>query len=220
MEESIAFRILIYGLCIFIFVAIVAFGKWRELSQERKLRNLVSWCVVKENYGELLIHAHDLPLWAYLKNAQIKHLSQEYHISGDDEWKSAKVILDEYQKDLTQSYFKGKLIVIKSKYVISGECYFMASLYAFLSEHQCDYEFLSHDMHKERLEYNRYGDWGGPLYDAKYEQTDFAIVLHKMHYITYMYCKEDERLKGFVPAWNEENLKEILDTKQIQISRV
>ena len=187
-------------------------SKLRELYKTKSLRDLVAWSV---NGG------NGIPLWAEISKAQIKlKASKEYCVSGDDEWAYAKEIIEEYKKDLMRSYFKGSLVVIKSKYVISGECYFMASLYAFLSEHQCDYEFLSHDMHKERLEYKRYGDWGGPLYDAKYEQTDFAIVLHKMHYITYMYCKGDERLNGFVPAWNEENLKEILDTKHIQISRV
>ena len=220
MNDSITIKIAYMLLSIFIFVACIAFSKWCELSRNRKLRDLVSWCVVKEKYGELLVHAHDLPLWAYIKNAQIKSLAKEYHISGDEEWAFVKEILEEYQRDLIQSYFKGHLSLMKSKYEIDGEVYFMFSLYAFLSEHQCEYEFLGHDMHKERLEYKHYGDWGGPLFDAKYEQTDFAVVLHKMHYVTYMYCRESEILKNFVPEWNEKILKEILDTKQIQISRV
>lgn len=187
------------------------FSKLRELYKVKSLRDLVAWSVNGEG---------GIPLWAEISNAQIKlKLPNEYCVIGDDEWEYVREILDEYRKDLMNSYFKGYLKMIKSKYVISGECYFMASLYTFLCEHQCDYEFLSHKMHKERLEYHRYGDWGGPLFDAKYEQTDFAIVFHKMHYITYMYCKEDKRLKAFVPVWNEENLKEILDTKQIQVSR-
>ena len=32
-----------------------------------------------------------------------------------------------------------------------------------------------------------------------------------MHYITYMYCKENIALQKNVPAWNESRLKEILD---------
>lgn len=205
-------------LSIFVFVAIVAFSKWRELSQERRLRDLVAWSVIWEHpYGTFC--GHDLPLWAYLKNAQIKHLSQEHRISGDNEWQFAKEILEEYQKGLTQSYFKGYLKLMKSKYVIRGEDYFMFRLYVLLSNHQCDYEFLGHNMHQERLSYKRYGDWGGPLYDATYSLTEFAIVFHKMHYITYMYCRENKILREFVPEWNEKNLKEILDSKQIQISR-
>ena len=37
------------------------------------------------------------------------------------------------------------------------------------------------------------------------------VVFHKMHYITYMYCKESMSLKKNVPAWNESVLKEALD---------
>ena len=209
MEQFIAML-----LSIFVFVAIVAFSKWRDLSQERKLRNLVAWSVAQEKPNELLVYAHDLPLWAYLKNAQIKHLSQEHCISGDNEWKFAKEILAEYQKDLTQNYFKGYLKLMKSKYVMRGEEYFMFRLYVFLSNHECDYEFLGYNMHKEMVERN--GNCGEP-HNATYSLTEFAIVLHKMHYITYMYCRENDILRDFIPEWNEKIIKEILDTKLIQI---
>lgn len=200
-----------YIFCIFIFVAIVAFSKWRELSKERKLRDLVSWSVVRTKPYELLVHAHDLPLWAYLKNAQIEFkLPDKYRITGDVEWGYAKEVIEEFQKDLIQSYFKGHLKLIKSKYDVRGEDYFMCSLYAFLSEHQCDYEFLGHDMHSDLL------NTGSP---TTYAQTDFAIALHKMHYITYMYCRRSKILKYLVPEWNEKNLQEILDTKQIMLFR-
>lgn len=193
-------------IAIFIPLAIVAFGKWRELSKAKKLKELVAWSIIPDHpFGN--ISAHDLPLWSYVSNAQIEFkLPQEYRISGDDEWNYAKEILEEYLRVLTISYFKGKLALIKSKYAVDGDDYFMFTLYAFLSEHQCDYDFLGHDMHSDRL------NTGSP---KTYAQTDFAIVLHKMHYITYMYCRGSEILKTYVPAWNEKNLKEILDTKQI-----
>ena len=196
-------------LCIFIFVAIIAFRKWHEYLMAQKLRDLVSW----------IVHAHDLPLWSYISNAQITlQLTQEYRITGDDGWEFAKKILEEYQKDLTQSYFRGHLRIPKSKYVISGEAYFMLTLYAFLSDHQCDDKFLNHEMHKERVSYKSYGSTFSAGFDATYALTDFAIVLHKMHYITYMYCRGNEILKPFVSEWNEKNLREILDTNQIQLS--
>ena len=219
MKEFLIY-ILILIFSTFVFVAIIAFSKWHEYSQEKRLRDLVSWCVVKEKPGELLTHAHDLPLWAYVSNAQIKiKIPNEHCVVGDEEWSFAKDILEEYKNDLTQSYFKGYLRMIKSKYVIQHEAYFMLTLYIFLSDHQCDSKLLGHDMHKERLEYTRYSDWGGPCYDAIYSLTTFAIVFHKMHYIAYMYCRGNEMLRDFVPEWNEKNLKEILDTKQIQVSR-
>ena len=198
-----------------IFVLIIAFyflfSKLIELRRVKSLRDLVALSVTGGD---------GLPLWCEISNAQNKYeLSKKYCIAGDEEWAYVKEIIDEYRKDLMHSYLKGNLYVIKSKYAIRGADYFMFALYAFLSDHQCDYKFIEKDMHKEMLEYKRYGDWGGPLYDATYELTGFAIVFHKMHYITYMYCRRNDILKSFVPAWNEENLKEILDTKQIQLSR-
>ncbi len=182
----------------------------------KSLKKLVAWSVTEDNHIRC-----NLPLSSYIVKAQNKlSIPCEYRISGKTETWYMEEILAMYQKDLSQAYFKDQLVVIKSKYVITGEFYFMYLLYVFLSDHQYDYEFLGHDMHKEQLEYTHHGDWGGPLFNATYSLTDFALVFHKMHYITYMYCLSNEVLKDFVPEWNEENLKEILDTKQIQISRI
>lgn len=194
-----------------IFSFYYLFSKLIELHRVKSLRDLVAWTVTG---------GAGIPLWAEISNAQNKiKLPKEHRIAGDDDWSYVREIIDEYKKDLMLSYFRGHLIVIKGKYAISGENYFMASLYAFLSDHQCDYEFLGHDMHKERISYKSYGESFSAGFDATYALTEFAVVFHKMHYITYMYCKGNEILKAFVPEWNEKNLKEILDTKQIQLSR-
>ena len=189
MEAAIAMLLII-----FIFVAIIAFGKWHELTQDRKLRELVAWSVSTDNHNRC-----NLPLYAFIGNAQIKlSLPQKYRISGDVERDYTNEIITEYQKDLIQSYLKGHLKLIRSKYEVRGEDYFMFALYAFLSNRQGDYEFLGHNMRKA---------------------TDLTVVFHKMHYITYMYCRENKILKSLVPERNEKNLKEILDTKQIQVSQ-
>lgn len=196
---------------IFVFVAIISFTKWHEYSQEKKLRDLVAWSAASGD---------GIPLWAEVSNSQNKFkLPKEYCLAGDNEWAYVQEIIEEYKKDLMLSYFKGHLKVIKSKYVVSGEAYFMLMLYAFLSDHQCDYKFLGYDMHKERISYKSYGDSFSAGFEATYALTDFAVVFHKMHYITYMYCRGNDILRNFVPEWNEKNLKEILDTKQIQLSR-
>ena len=205
-------------LCIFIFVAIIAFRKWHELSLQQELKNLVVWSAICDHPFRA-VSGHDLPLWSYISNAQIEfQLPQDYRITGDDEWCFAKEILEEYQTNLIRSYLIGNLKLIKSKYAIRGEDYFMLMLYAFLSDHQCDDKFLNHEMHKERVSYKSYGSTFSAGFDATYALTDFAVVLHKMHYITYMYCIENKVLKPFVPEWNEKNLKKILDTNQIQLS--
>lgn len=210
MEELLAPIIFIL-----VFVFIFIFSKLREFYRDRSMRELVAWSVTTDDNTRC-----NLSLSDYIVKAQNKlSLPQEYRISSDVERNYMNDILAAYQKDLTQSYFKGYLKMIKSKYVVPGEVYFMYSLYTFLSDHQCDYEFLKHNMHKERIFYKEYGSWGATHFDATFAVSDFAIVLHKMHYITCVYCRRNDILRGLVPNWNEQNLKEILDTKQIQISR-
>jgi hypothetical protein len=200
---------------ILVFAFIFLLSKLMEFYRDRSLRELVAWSVSTDNHARC-----NLSLSEYIIKTQNKlSLPQEHRVSGSAEIDYMKAILTEYQRYLTQSYFNGYLKVIKSKYVIQGEDYFMFSLYTFLSEHQCDYEFIEQDMHKQRISYKEYGSWSVTHFDATYSLTDFAVVFHKMHYITYMYCRNNEILKALVPAWNEKTLKEILDTKQLQVSR-
>lgn len=187
MEEPIAYRILMYSLSIFILVALVAFSKWRDLSQERKLRELVSWSAIGDYSPVLGRHSYVRELLIAVLNAQFDDaIDKKYRITEAAEKQYVIKIIEDYQKDIMRSYFKGQLTIIKSKYVVDSKDYFMLMLYAFLSDHQCDYD-----------------------------STDLAVVFHKLHYITYKYCKRNEILRSFVPEWNEKNLKEILDTKQI-----
>lgn len=209
MEDLIA-HILALLFSIFVLLAIVAFSKWRELSKERKLRELVSWSAIGDYCPTLGRYSYVHELLFAVWNAQyIDSVDKKYRITEAEKEYVIEVI-EAYQKDIARSYFKGHLKLIKSKYEVRGEGYFMLALYGFLSEHQCDYEFLGHDMHKEQISYKRYGESFSAGSDATYALTDFAVVLHKMHYITYMYCRSNEILKPFVPEWNEKNLKEIV----------
>ena len=186
MEEPIAYRILMYALSIFILASLVAFSKWRDLSKERKLRELVSWSAIGDYCPVLGRHSYVRALLIAVLNAQFDDaIDKKYRITEEAEKQHVIKIIEDYQKDIMRSYFKGHITIIKSKYAIDGEVYFMFMLYAFLSDHQNDYDL-----------------------------TDFDIVFHKMHYITYKYCRRNEILRPFVPAWNEKNLKEILDAKQ------
>lgn len=209
---------LAYLAAILIFAIICMADKLKKFYQEKKIKNWVSWVVV---YNTLAVSSHDMPLWMYIHNAQIKlGIDERYRISTDEEWKFAKEIIQEFQNNLMQSYFKGNLGLIKSKYVIYGEDYFMYKLGSFLEEHQCDYEFLGYKMHKERISYKKYGSWGGELFDASYVISDFSVVYHKLYHTVYMFCKNCKSLnENGLRYSNGEFLKEILDTKQIKISR-
>ena len=196
---------------LFALVAIISFVKWHEYAQAQKLRDLVSWSAIGD-YSPALgrnSYVREL-LFTVLKAQRNEYIDEKYRI--DEEEKQYVIeIIEDYQRDIMRSYFKGHLTMIKSKYVISGEDYFMLMLYSFLSDHQCDYDFLGHGMHKERIHSESYG--------STYALTDFAVAFHKVYYIAYMYCRRKDTLRKFVPGWNENNIKEILDTNQIQLSQ-
>lgn len=206
-------------LSVFIFVAIIAFGKWHEYTQAQKLRDLVSWSAIGDYSPALGRNSYVQELLFAVLNAQYNEVIDKKYRITEEEKQYVIEIIEDYQRDIMRSYFKGHLKMINSKYVILGKDYFMLMLYTFLSEHQCDYKFLEHDMHKERVFYKSYGSSFSAGFDATYALTDFAVVFHKMYYIAYMYCKGNDTLKKFVPEWNGKNIKEILDTNQIQLSR-
>ena len=201
-----------------IIILICAFKKIKEYSDLRSLHNLVAWIVTS---NKMDVYSHSLPLWAYIKNAQIElGVPEDYRISGEEQWDVVNSILVQFQKELVQNYFNGSLGLVKSKYAITGESYFLLELTSFLEKHQCDYSFLGHDMHKEAISYKKYGTWGAPLFDATYSLTDFAIVYHKTYYIAYLFCKNSMIFnpKGNLYR-NDQDIKNILDTCQINLSR-
>lgn len=211
---------LIY-LAAIILLALICYAFYRlhQYRQEKELFDLVAWCVTTD-YQSIGSVRPGLDLCHYIGNAQVdQKLPSEYCIHGDTEWQFTKEILKEYQRDLTQSYFNSSLSpkAIKSKYSIHGDHYFMFSLCSFLGAHQCEYEFLGHDMHQERLVYKSYGHM---CFDATYSLSDFAIVYHKLYYIVYNSCKESKIFNPNEASYQHpDDIKKILDTKQIEISR-
>lgn len=208
---------LVVVIIVLIIVIIYAFWRLKQYAEVQKLHNLVVWCIITK----MDTFSHSMPLWSYISNAQIKlSIPEKYRISGEAEWKTVKDILAEFQKDLSKEYFCGNLKIPKSKYVIPGEDYFMFALQSFLGEHQCDYEFLGHDMHKERISYKEYGSWGALHFDASYALSDFAIVYHKLYFVAYSFCENSKVFNPKGTAYrNTKDIKDIIDTKQIDISR-
>lgn len=205
---------------IFLFAVVLVWGfsKWRNLRKLEQLREWIYWASSKNNNAR-----YSMSLLQHFKNEQIKaKIPDPYRVSGDEEWEFVEKILKEYQLDLMYAFFEGRAAIIKDKLSVNENCntsYFVFSLYIFLCDHQCDYKFCGEEMHSKTIEHNSYGVWGHPLFDATYALTDFAIVFHKMMYVTYMAAKGNGLLKDFLPSWKEENLKENLDTQTIQISR-
>lgn len=213
MDEYIVISIIL--LCILVYVII---KKGMESAKEKKLKEVVAWCAT-DNSNTFRCNLH---LWEYISKAQIKlNLLQEYRISTDEEWNLAKEIIKGFQKDITQKFFSNQLSIPASKYVISEETYFMYLLQRYLEQHQCDYDFLGYDMHKETISHKSYGSWGGPLYDATYALTDFAVVLQKLYYISYMHCKKSSTINPKGEYWsNERSIEDIIDSRRLSVSRM
>ena len=213
MTEYIVISVVL--VCILVYVII---KKGTDNAREKKLKEVVAWCATDNSN----IFRCNLHLWEYISNAQIElNLLPEYRISTDEEWILAKDIIKGFQKDVTQKYFSNQLSIPTSKYVISEETYFMYLLQTYLKQHQCDYDFLGYDMHKETISHKSYGSWGGPLYDATYALTDFAVVLHKLYYISYMHCKNSSPLNPNGEYWsNEHSIEDIIDSRQLSVSRM
>lgn len=210
MIEFIIFLIAALGWCIY---------KLIKHKRDELLSRQVYWVCSKSDCIR-----YNLPLKIHFRNAQTKSSVQEqYKIQSEEEWYTVERILEEYQRDLMYAFFEKRTYPIKEK-LTSNEnqdiSYFMFSLYVFLCNHKADHEFIGEKMHTKTISYERYGTWGMPLFSAVYEISDFAFVFHKMQYISYMFAKNNDLLRNLVPAWNEENLKEVLDKKQIWISRI
>lgn len=191
-------------------------SKLRELYKEKKLRDLVSFSVIGDYCPILGRYSYVSAPYYVIMNAQHKYgIKKEYCITEEKENKYMHEIIEEFQKEMALSYFKGNLKIFKSKYVMQGENYFMLLLHSYLQEHQCDYNFLGYDMHNERIAYKEY-DGGG--YMATDTLTEFAITYHKIYYIAHVYCKNCKPIvesDAFIIDI-EDNIKKILDTKQIK----
>ena len=206
-----------------IVLLIITVSKWRELSKTKKLKGLVAWSVTGDYCPAVGINSYVRELWTSVLIAQHKlGIPEEYRINEKEDFEICHEIIKEYQVDAARKYFLSELALIKSKYAVSGEDYFMAAFYEFLTKRQCYNEVIGHAMHKERLEQKHYGDWGGACYDATYLLSDFGLIYHKLLYITFRYLKASRIFNPEnLPDWQkqrETGLKKVLETKQLEVS--
>ena len=173
---------------IYIFLSFIAFGEWYKYKKEKKLQKLITWAVTGGYCPALGINSYDGELLYAIRCAQGSSLIDEScRICDDIEWKYVLEIIEKYQIDLMRSYLKGHPISVESKCELYDNEYFMFTFYEFLSRHQSDYEFAGHEM-----------------------SSDFGTTLHKLHYIAFVYCKNNEKLKHKVGYWTESELKTVI----------
>ena len=217
--------IAVVGILVFFLVK-----KIKENSIQREIDRIVAWCVTTDSS----IFRSNFSLKEYIVKAQNKlNLSQEYRIKGDyrltafgddvgeeaGEWVFVESIISEFNKNLIQEYFIGKLSVLYRKHNISKEEHFFYLLQRYLEKHQCDYELAEHKLIGKTIKRKDYGSWGAPHYDATYALTDFAVAFNKLFYISYMYCKTNPVINPKGEFWsNEHYIEEIIKTRQISVS--
>lgn len=169
---------------IYIFLSFIAFGKWYEYKKEKELQEFITWAVTggcrPNSYYGELLYA----IRCAQNNSSI---DESCRICDDIELEYVLEIIEKYQIDLMRLYLKGYPISVESKYVLYENEYFMFTFYEFLSRHQSDYEFAGHEM-----------------------SSDFGTTLHKLHYIAFVYCKNNEKLKNKVGYWTESELKNVI----------
>lgn len=185
--------------------------------QQSQLHYLVAWSVTT-HYSSAPSIRPGLDLIDYIHRAQSNlKIPTDYCFSKQSEFDTVDLLLKEYQRSLTQTYFNGNLLPIKYKKPISGERYFMYMLCNMLKQHQCDSYYLNHNMHAKRLSYVEGGLWGVQNYDATYLLSDFALTYYKLYYVTYLFCQNDPILSQICDFCDSDSIKKIIDTKQISI---
>lgn len=216
MEEPF-YRIVFILQSIFILVSIIAFSKWRELSHERKLRDLVSWSVTGGYCPALGVYSYTRELIdAVLRSQNNSKIEEEFKITKECDMQYLRDIIEEYQKHIARSYFLGSLELIKSKYEINDIDFFMMHLCAFLEQHCNDSEFIGHSMYSVKYILSGDNPSVGSDKTRDYGDTNFAILYFKLYNIAFLYCKNsvitNPSKSPYWKDWEEKTIKTILDS--------
>ena len=148
-------------------------------------------------------------------------LIEEKYWLREEEFDIVRSILQDYQRNLAQMYFTKHLRDDWFMCKLTGAEYFMFTLEEFLRRNECNTTFFGKQMYTTK-EYKDLGCWGTPLFEAKYELTDFAVAYHKMYLIAQAYClalRKNPYDKFEMSYINFENTKNVLDTREIEVSR-
>jgi hypothetical protein len=192
------------GIAILLIVWLIY--KHKQLSKQVEIKNLIAWIVTDNDKDYRL----NIDILSYIKNAQNQcNILPEFRIA-ENEWDSVKKIINHLQKDIVQKYFCGEIYVPKSRYVINGDVYFMLRIEMYLSDYTEKYSFYENTICKHVQDAETQEDF--------YELTDFGLVLYKLYYIAYVYCKNSKIInpKGNdFYEWVIENCERQIKTKKL-----
>lgn len=208
--------VLIIGLLIWSLLEV------KKAKDAEDLKEMVAWVVSPKDAIRW-----NIPLWAHIKDAQLRcNVPNKYRISWESEKEYVNDIIHVFQKDLIDNFFCGAITYKKTNELLLQKAtakytdFFLFRLFCFLSENHCDSQLLEHEVYAKQISYQSRGMWGGPLYDAVYEFSDFGRTVQKLYYVTYLACKASEIYKDDIAGWlTPEYFTEDLDSNQIHISQ-
>lgn len=213
---------IVIAILLFIGLLIWSLLEVKKAKAAAELKEMVAWIVSPKDDIRW-----NIPLWAHIKDAQLHcNIPNKYRISWDVEMDHVNDIIRVFRNNLIDSFFCGSITYKKvneftlPKATAKYTDFFLFRLFCFLSEHHCDRQLLGHDVYAKQISYQSHGMWGGPLYDAVYEFSDFGRTVQKLYYITFLACKASVIYKDDIAGWlTPEYFTEDLDSNQIHISR-
>lgn len=153
----------------------------------------------------------------YLRNVQNElNLSKEFKIFGETEWQYAEEIIKRYQNYILDKYFDSTLYVPKSKYILTDTDIFMFKFQSYLDSHLKESFFGEYEMHEKTLKHS--GEYFS-CSDTTYLLSDFAVVMAKLYYISFSYCKQSRTLHNHLnPFIKLSDIESVITTKELTIS--
>lgn len=135
-----------------------------------------------------------------------------------------KEILKDFQLHSLHLYFSNNLPKPRCKRINKSTTFFMFLLHSYLTDHQCDYNFLGYEMHSKTISRTDYGSWGVSQYEASYKLTDFAVVINKLLYISLCYLKSTPEFSNLFSEDRYQSelksLEKIIFTKTIHVTNM
>jgi hypothetical protein len=181
-------RVSLLAICFLIYIGV-------KYYKQKRLFEFAAWPVtspIRDLVGEI-------------EMAESRYsIPPQYRINKATEQDFVEEILREYQAYILTLYFRKQLQLIKSKYVITAEEYFMASLHDFLSDKSQYTRFAGHFLYRSK-------NVGGETKDI---MTDFGIAFYKLYYITLIYCKHNPSFNKRFSHWVDTYITNVLDTKE------
>lgn len=168
---------------------------YRQVRLQRK----VAWCMSKKKrYGALTEC-----IFNDYRFTKVPETENQLHGGNNEDFKMVRVLLEDYQRELSTRYFDGTLVSNISK--LREYDFFMLTLCAYLELHECDMEICGNKLFNviERKEYIE-----------TCEPTDFGVVYLKLRYATELFCENNKHIE--TSRNKSAETKKNLDSKQVK----